>query len=416
MSTVATSGKYSDLDGIPDLTVYETKSNVDEKLKGYATSGDLKAYLKTDDLSSKLGELDVAYSGDVKTTQTKDDTTGLITTTNTYKDSDGKTHSYTTYTYEDSNYVLLNRESKWGNGSLGGENNLVKISKDGLLEANNAIIHGEIYASKGTFSGSLSSATGTFCGDLRVNPSTTSPGYYNFNIDKDGLKIGVSDGGSRYMFTIQNDGSLTTRGSLSIADKFIYNDDTLIINGDILLKTTSQSRQSTLRFLDGNESIGGLSFNYLSSGKSSGVTLSSNGMLSLIGNSGISMDTGAGSVQIIGSLVPTDIQYPYIIDNISTLTFSSSTSVKSDNTIDLSNTYTLKSSTNKIMIIPVSTGRFNIMSTSKTQSGTTLTISMKCRNVAPSEGTPSVSCYIVEYQSKSTSTTSDEIISDEAII
>lgn len=268
----------------------------------------------------------------------------------------------------------------------------------------------------GIFAGSLSSATGTFCGDLRVNPSTTSPGYYNFNIDKDGLKIGVSDGGSRYMFTIQNDGSLTTRGSLSIADKFIYNDDTLIINGDILLKTTSQSRQSTLRFLDGNESIGGLSFNYLSSGKSSGVTLSSNGMLSLIGNSGISMDTGAGSVQIIGSLVPTDIQYPYIIDNISTLTFSSSTSVKSGNTIDLSNTYTLKSSTNKIMIIPVSTGRFNIMSTSKTQSGTTLTISMKCRNVAPSEGTPSVSCYIVEYQSKSTSTTSDEIISDEAII
>ena len=415
MSTVATSGKYSDLNDIPDLTVYETKSNVDEKLKGYATSGDLKAYLKTDDLSSKLGELDVAYSGDVKTTQTKDETTGLITTTNTYKDSDGKIHSYITYTYEDSNYVLLNRESKWGNGSLGGENNLVKISKDGLLEANNAIIHGEIYASKGTFSGSLSSATGTFCGDLRVNPSTTSPGYYNFNVDESGLKIGVSDGGSRYMFTIQNDGSLTTRGSLNIADKFIYNDDTLIINGDILLKTTSLSHQSTLQFLDGNESIGGLFFNHLS-GKSSGVTLSSNGTLSLVGNSEISIDGGAGGVQIIGTLTPTDIQYPYIIDNISTLTFSSSTSVKSDNTIDLSNTYTLKSSTNKIMIIPVSTGRFNIMSTSKTQSGTTLTISMKCRNVAPSEGPPSVSCYIVEYQSSSTSTTSDEAISDEAII
>lgn len=414
LSTVATSGKYSDLNGIPDLTIYETKSNVDEKLKGYATSGDLKAYLRTNDLNSKLGELDVAYSGDVKTTQTKDETTGLITTTNTYKDSDGKTHSYTTYTYEDSNYVLLNRESKWGNGSLGSENNLVKISKDGLLEANNAIIHGEIYASKGTFSGSLSSATGTFCGDLRVNPSTY-PGYYNFNIDKDGLKIGASDGGSRYMLTIENDGDLMTYGKLEtygnlnvvgnlhVGSKFIYehegdSNSKLSINGDILLKTTSQSRQSALRFLDGNEPIGGLSFNDLS-GKSSGVTLSSNGILSLIGNAGISMNGGAGGVQIIGTL-----QYPYIIDNISTLTFSSSTSVKSDNTINLSNTYTLKSSTNnKIMIIPVSTGRFNIMSTSKTQSGTTLTISMKCRNVAPSEGRPSVSCYIVEYQSKSTS-------------
>ena len=68
------------------------------------------------------------------------------------------------------------------------------------------------------------------------------------------------------------------------------------------------------------------------------------------------------------------------------------------------------------MIIPVSTGRFNIMSISTTSSEKTLTISMQCRNVAPSKGSPTISCYIVEYQSKPTSTTSDEVISDEAII
>lgn len=285
----------------------------------------------------------------------------------------------------------------------------------------------------GIFAGSLSSATGTFCGDLRVNPSISCPGCYNFNIDKDGLKIGAADGGSRYMLTIQNDGNLITYGSiktysklemygnLQIGSKFIYEHDNedipnskLSINGDILLKT-SASNSSTLHFLDGNEPIGGLSFNYLS-GKSSGVTLSSNGMLSLIGNSGISMDVGAGDVRIIGTLKPTDIQYPYIIDKISTLKFSSDTNVESDNQINLSSTYTLKSSTNKAMIIPVSTGRFNIMSISTTSSEKTLTISMQCRNVAPSKGSPTISCYIVEYQSKSTSTTSDEVISDEAII
>lgn len=418
LSTVATSGKYSDLNGIPDLTVYETKSNVDEKLKGYATSGDLKAYLKTDDLSSKLGELDVAYSGDVKTTQTKDETTGLITTTNTYKDSDGKIHSYITYTYEDSNYVLLNRESKWGNGSLGGENNLVKISKDGLLEANNAIIHGEIYASKGTFAGSLSSATGTFCGDLRVDPSASSPGYYNFNIDKDGLKIGVANGGTTWGFQVTNDGTIYSRGDMELGNKcLVYRNtkESLLLQTNLIIKEGfilgygdedgiySEQREPEKQCYIGkqNDSLW-LTSRY-------GIQLNTS-------KRDIILNSGSSSVRVKGTLIPTDIQYPYIIDKISTLKFSSDTNVESDNQINLSSTYTLKSSTNKAMIIPVSTGRFNIMSISTTSSEKILTISMQCRNVAPSKGFPTISCYIVEYQSKPTSTTSDEVISDEAII
>ena len=410
LSTVATSGKYSDLDGIPDLTVYETKSNVDEKLKEYATSGDLKAYLKTDDLSSKLGELDVAYSGDVKTTQTKDETTGLITTTNTYKDSDGKTHSYTTYTYEDSNYVLLNRESKWGNGSLGGENNLVKISKDGLLEANNAIIHGEIYASKGTFAGSLSSATGTFSGALQCGLQ-----------DDGSYKAYISSHGEAHFSSLTTNGASIIEGTMENANiKFKYSNDSGVLNGglsfydnaweegSLIAKTYCRKTQGVILNLSAKNGLELSSEGYITIGNWTKMGIEPSPSIFISGN-GVSLS----NVSDINSHSLKNLRY---IDNISTLTFSSSTSVKSDNTIDLSNTYTLKSSTNKIMIIPVSTGRFNIMSTSKTQSGTTLTISMKCRNVAPSEGTPSVSCYIVEYQSKSTSTTSDEIISDEAII
>lgn len=410
LSKVATSGEYDDLDGIPDLTVYETKSNVDEKLKGYATSGDLKAYLKTDDLSSKLGELDVAYSGDVKTTQTKDETTGLITTTNTYKDSDGKTHSYTTYTYEDSNYVLLNRESKWGNGSLGGENNLVKISKDGLLEANNAIIHGEIYASKGTFSGSLSSATGTFSGALQCGLQ-----------DNGSYKAYISSHGEAYFSSLKTNGASIIEGTMENANiKFKYSNDSGVLNGglsfydnaweegSLIAKTYCRKTQGVILNLSAKNGLELSSEGYITIGNCTKMGIEPSPSI-FISRNGVSLS----NVSDINSHSLKNLRY---IDNISTLTFSSSTSVKSDNTIDLSNTYTLKSSTNKIMIIPVSTGRFNIMSTSKTQSGTTLTISMKCRNVAPSEGSPSVSCYIVEYQSKSTSTTSDEIISDEAII
>lgn len=140
LSTVATSGKYGDLTGNPDLTVYAKSDDVDTKLEGYATTGALDAYLKTNDLGTKLDGLNVSYRGDVTTTQTTDASTGLITTTSSYIGSDGKTYTSKTYTYPDSDYVLLSRENKWGTGSTAGDGkNLVKISKDGLLEANNAI-------------------------------------------------------------------------------------------------------------------------------------------------------------------------------------------------------------------------------------------------------------------------------------
>ena len=156
LSTVATSGNYSDLGNKPDLTVYATTTSVNDALKNYAKSGDLEAYLKTSDLSTKLNGLNVAYRGDVITTQTIDSSTGLITTTNKYKDSSGVTHEYTTYTYEDSDYVLLNRTNQWGSG-----NTLVKIEKDGLLTAKNAVIYGTIYATDGEFTGKIT-ANGSF--------------------------------------------------------------------------------------------------------------------------------------------------------------------------------------------------------------------------------------------------------------
>lgn len=220
LSTVATSGSYTDLGNKPDLTVYATTTSVNDALKNYAKSGDLEAYLKTNDLSAKLNKLNVAYNGDVITTQTVDSSTGLITTTNKYKDSSGVSHEYTTYTYKDSNYVLLNRTNQWGSG-----NTLVKIEKDGLLTAKNAIIYGTIYATSGEFSGELKSATGTFSGYLKCGGAgAVNPNRYQYELTDDGLHMGLSDGDTRWMFNIEKNGAIFSYGSFAFgANKFQYN-------------------------------------------------------------------------------------------------------------------------------------------------------------------------------------------------
>ena len=148
LSGVATSGSYNDLSGKPDLTNYTTNQKLAQELASYATSGELAGYLKTNDLSTKLGNLNVAYRGDVQTTQTTDSATGITTTTSTYVGSDGETYTTTTYTTEGGNYVLLNRDNQWGSGD-----SLVKVSKDGLLQANNAIITGTVYSAEGDIAG-----------------------------------------------------------------------------------------------------------------------------------------------------------------------------------------------------------------------------------------------------------------------
>lgn len=213
LSAVATSGSYTDLGNKPDLSVYATTTSVNDTLKNYAKSGDLEAYLKTNDLSAKLNGLNVAYNGDVITTQSIDSSTGLITTTNKYKDSSGAYHEYTTYTYKDSDYVLLNRTNQWGSGDT-----LVKIEKDGLLTAKNAIIYGTIYATDGYFSGELRSPKGTFGGWTIKDTSIYSDALATDNyvrrayIQSMKLESGETaiDAGEKWVFSVQK---ATTEGS-----------------------------------------------------------------------------------------------------------------------------------------------------------------------------------------------------------
>ena len=68
--------------------------------------------------------------------------------------------------------LTLENDIHIGSGTLGGKNDVLNISKDGLLTANNAIIYGTIYATDGEFSGSLKAATGTFSGELEATTGT----------------------------------------------------------------------------------------------------------------------------------------------------------------------------------------------------------------------------------------------------
>jgi hypothetical protein len=211
------------LSGQPDLTQYATNntlnnyvsnSSLTNTLSSYAKSGDLADYLKTNDLKAKLGNLNVAYNGDVTTTQTTDTTTGMITTTSTYKDASGATHTTTTYTTAESNYVLLNRDNQWGTND-----SLVKISKDGLMEANNAIISGKVYASEGDIGGNIIDSRGLHItsgcfnidgnGDIIIQ-NTWTP---SITINPDGVtcSIGISSFGTgvKHLYvpaTVQQDG------------------------------------------------------------------------------------------------------------------------------------------------------------------------------------------------------------------
>lgn len=96
----------------------------------------------------------IMYKGDITST-IKTDRYGNTYTEHTVPNGTPNPITYTTYSTD--SYVLFGRSA--GSGEMGGEGTYVCISKDGLLQANNAVIYGTIYASDGEFSGSIK------CGD-----------------------------------------------------------------------------------------------------------------------------------------------------------------------------------------------------------------------------------------------------------
>ena len=73
-------------------------------------------------------------------------------------------NTYSWDTLEGDNYIVLDQGI--GDGQIGGSGLKTIISKDGLLQANNAVIYGDIFASDGWFKGSVSADSGYFNGKI----------------------------------------------------------------------------------------------------------------------------------------------------------------------------------------------------------------------------------------------------------
>ena len=91
-------------------------------------------------------------------------------------------NEYNWVTYDAGDYMLLGAVFS---GMSGNELTKFIVSKDGLLQANNAIIYGKIYASEGYFHGSVSATDGCFKGSVSADN-----GYFKGDIVARSLKLG----------------------------------------------------------------------------------------------------------------------------------------------------------------------------------------------------------------------------------
>ena len=108
-------------------------TNIVQSLDGYAKNDDVATYVNQNAIS--------------EVTQAKSNDGSSIVTVK----KDGKTTEYKVVDTAD--YLYLGKD--YGTQSTDHTNSYTKISKEGLLEANNALIYGTVYATNGEFSGKI---------------------------------------------------------------------------------------------------------------------------------------------------------------------------------------------------------------------------------------------------------------------
>lgn len=135
------------------ISGYPSNQELDDKLAKYATADALKAVNGSIPESSKVTKETVTVNGVT--------TTKIVVTT---IDKNGEQSRSETAIIDDGSWLYLDKA--YGEESENHDIPFVKLSKEGLLTANNAVIYGTIYATAGRFSGELSGASGIFSGDL----------------------------------------------------------------------------------------------------------------------------------------------------------------------------------------------------------------------------------------------------------
>ena len=148
--------------------------------------------------------------------------------------------SYEWITVDTGDYIILGAVVSGRTGS--GLTRFI-VDKNGLLQANNAIIYGKVYASEGYFMGSVSATDGYFRGDITANSLTLGPGC-ELDIDPEALDIDLSDyyaagmpwSSNTGLFKVGKDGLLQAKNAIISGNVYATNG---VFKGDVYAKNGS---------------------------------------------------------------------------------------------------------------------------------------------------------------------------------
>ena len=199
------SGKFTG-----DIIANSLKLGQDVKIDNTSISG-LSKVATTGDFNDLSNTSDILMTDDVSIESTTD-LNGVTTKTINVGE-----HTYTTK--ESDNYILTN--VGLGTDTDKHDQSFFKVSKNGLLEANNALIYGTIYATDGRFSGDI------ITNSLTANQSGTIAGW---TFDNNGFYKENS--------TIASNGMYLGNDGISVGDFFVVKKDGLYIKSKDWLSPT----------------------------------------------------------------------------------------------------------------------------------------------------------------------------------
>lgn len=199
------SGKFTG-----DIIANSLKLGQDVKIDNTSISG-LSKVATTGDFNDLSNTSDILMTDDVSIESTTD-LNGVTTKTINVGE-----HTYTTK--ESDNYILTN--VGLGTDTDKHDQSFFKVSKNGLLEANNALIYGTIYATDGRFSGDI------IANSLTASQSGTIAGW---TFDNNGFYKENS--------TIASNGMYLGNDGISVGDFFVVKKDGLYIKSKDWLSPT----------------------------------------------------------------------------------------------------------------------------------------------------------------------------------
>ena len=233
------SGKFTG-----DIIANSLKLGQDVKIDNTSISG-LSKVATTGDFNDLSNTSDILMTDDVSIESTTD-LNGVTTKTINVGE-----HTYTTK--ESDNYILTN--VGLGTNTDKHDKTFFVVSKNGLLEANNALIYGTIFATDGRFSGEVYATSGSFTGDIVANSLTAikSGNIAGWTFNEDGFHRSNSD--ETFSQSIDSNG-------ISISDFFFIQPEGFITSDPQYYKTicdyqwTGQEQLSSNIYLDGSKDEG----------------------------------------------------------------------------------------------------------------------------------------------------------------